>query len=110
MQDPRKPDHRAVFKPGHELGRPGGNIFLAGHRGPANWSVLETELQPLHHGPIPQRLTPQRHAGLEQSTAALQLPHWGGADPSAPAAKASVAAADSAVLKASVAAFFATKS
>jgi hypothetical protein len=48
--------------------------------------------------PIPQRLTPERHAGLDQSTAALQLPHWGGADPSAPAAKASVAAADSAVL------------
>ena len=48
--------------------------------------------------PIPQRLTPEHRAGLEQSTAALQLPHWGGADPSAPAAKASVAAADSAVL------------
>ena len=41
---------------------------------------------------------PRACAGLEQSTAALQLPHWGGADPSAPAAKASVAAADSAVL------------
>ena len=70
----------------------------------SNFLLTTTASQP------PQRLTPEHRAGLEQSTAALQLPHWGGADPSAPAAKASVAAADSAVLKASVAAFFATKS
>ena len=57
-----------------------------------NFLLTTTASQP------PQRLTPEHRAGLEQSTAALQLPHWGGADPSAPAAKASVAAADSAVL------------